>query len=175
MSRWRVYSITNTINSKHYVGITSKPLSVRLSEHLLAARPGRRNRNGTLYALHAAVQKHGEGAFAIEELEDDLELNDARAREVFFIQELNAYGGGKDRLGIRRGYNQTLGGEMPDFDELQYASSALSIPMSERSSEPKGQTSKASPVPRPTSGCLWATIVVVAVPACLLLVDTLRG
>ena len=118
---WKVYAIRNTTNGKSYVGITSKQIESRLSEHFEAAVPGRRNSNGTLYALHAAIQKYGVAAFAVEELEADHDLATAQQRERHFIKELNSYGGGPTIRGKPRGYNQTLGGETPDYAELEYA------------------------------------------------------
>lgn len=110
MDVWKVYLITNRQNGKGYVGITSKSLELRMSNHIRDAFPGRRNSNGTLYALHAAFQKYGEENFSIRELEPNLSLGEARARERFYIRELGTYGGGRGR----RGYNQTEGGELPD-------------------------------------------------------------
>ncbi len=107
---WKVYLITNNINGKGYVGITSKPIEVRLSNHIRDAYPGRRNPNGTLYALHAAFQKYGEENFSISELQIGLTLSEARLLERHYIEKLGTYG---SRRG-RRGYNQTLGGEIPD-------------------------------------------------------------
>lgn len=107
---WKVYLITNNINGKGYVGITSKPIEVRLGNHIRDAYPGRRNPNGTLYALHAAFQKYGEENFSISELQIGLTLSEARLLERHYIENLGTYGSGRGR----RGYNQTLGGEMPD-------------------------------------------------------------
>ena len=107
---WKVYLITNNVNGKGYVGITSKPIEVRLTNHIRDAYPGRRNPSGTLYALHAAFQKYGEENFSISELQTDLTLNEARSMERHYIEKLGTYGSGRGR----RGYNQTLGGEMPD-------------------------------------------------------------
>ena len=107
---WKAYLITNNVNGKGYVGITSKPIEVRLSNHVRDAFPGRRNPNGTLYALHAAFQKYGEANFSIRELRIGLTLSEARSMERYYIEKLGTYGSGRGR----RGYNQTLGGEMPD-------------------------------------------------------------
>ena len=123
MRTWQVYEILNERNGKSYVGITSRALDQRLTKHFQLAFPGRRNPNGTLYALHAAIQKYGIEAFHIRSLESGLTLEDAQRRETYHIKALNAYGGGKNLPHKPRGYNQTLGGETPDFDELAYARS----------------------------------------------------
>lgn len=110
MANWKVYLITNQRNGKGYVGITSKTIQARYNKHIEDAYPGRRNPNGTLYALHAAIQKYGEEAFSMRVLEKELTLDDARKREVHYIKVLGTYGGGRGR----RGYNQSEGGELPD-------------------------------------------------------------
>lgn len=107
---WTVYLIENSKNGKGYVGLTSKQIERRFSEHVAQAFPGRRNPNGTLYALHAALQKYGPESFTVRALEKGLNLDQARRRERDFIQEYSTYGSGRGK----RGYNQTLGGELPD-------------------------------------------------------------
>lgn len=115
MSNWCVYKITCKANGKPYIGITSKSLQTRLGEHIQDAFPGRLTSNGTLYALHSAIQKHGQKNFIIEPLMRDLSFDEARENEVLLIKKYNSYGGGRRRKGLPRGYNQSLGGEMPDF------------------------------------------------------------
>lgn len=141
MNVWKVYLIRNAVNGKGYVGITSKPIEVRLSNHVRDAYPGRRNPNGTLYALHAALQKYGEESFSISELKEDLSLSEARAMEREYIEKLGTYGGGRGR----RGYNQTMGGEMPDeaygYDRVAtpIASPARAAPKPSQVSNPPSQ------------------------------------
>ena len=138
MSIWKVYLITNKTNGKGYVGITSKPIEVRLSNHVVDAFPGRRNPNGTLYALHAALQKYGADNFTILELEMGLTLESARFREKHYIAKLGTYGGGRGK----RGYNQTLGGEMPDeaYGYHQPGSKTSKMPPSILAQKPIDQT-----------------------------------
>lgn len=81
-----------------------------MSKHVRDAYPGRKNPNGTLYALHAAFQKYGPESFSIDELEAGLSLEQARSKERHYIEKLGTYGGGRGK----RGYNQTLGGEIPE-------------------------------------------------------------
>ena len=116
MYNWTVYKITCTVNGKSYIGITQKAISTRLKEHIRDAFPGRYNTNGTLYALHAAIQKYGKNKFTIEPLMEGLDLQLARKNEVELIKKYNSYGGSKNKKGLPRGYNQSRGGEKPDFD-----------------------------------------------------------
>ena len=123
MNPWKVYIITNSTSGKNYIGITSKPIERRLKEHIdLANSKSRRHSNGTLYALHAALIKHGPGNFEIKTLESNLTLDAAIHKESYYIKKFNSYGGGRSRPDYPRGYNETPGGEMPDHDELEYAS-----------------------------------------------------
>ena len=125
-SSWTIYLIENSKNGKGYVGLTSKQIERRFSEHVAQAFPGRKNPNGTLYALHAALQKYGPENFTIRALERGLDLNQARRRERDFIQEYSTYGSGRGK----RGYNQTLGGELPEdkWDENEEIIASTSKP-----------------------------------------------
>ena len=96
MYNWSVYKITCKANGKSYIGITQKALNTRLKEHFRDAFPGRYNASGTLYALHAAIQKYGKTNFTIEPLMEDLDLQLARKNEVRFIKKYNSYGGFKN-------------------------------------------------------------------------------
>lgn len=148
---WEVYLIRNKRNEKGYVGITSKPLELKLSEHLDEAYPGRRNRTGTLYALHAAIQKYGEDEFAIELLEDGLSLEQALRRQTHFIAKLQTYGGGRGK----RGYNQTRGGKIPEeHDHGNPAVQARSATVSASSERDRAQ--KPEPTSFPTTGLIIA-------------------
>jgi group I intron endonuclease len=147
MNIWKVYLITNQVNGKGYIGITSKSLELRMSKHLRDAYPGRKNPNGTLYALHAAFQKYGPESFSIGELEVGLSLAQARSKERHYIEKLGTYGGGRGK----RGYNQTLGGEMPDEAYGDYQTPST-IPNPIKSTQAAQQAYISQPrVPRETN------------------------
>jgi hypothetical protein len=55
--QFTIYAAINKINSKVYVGLTSKALKVRRGHHLSASRAG------STQAFHRAIRKHGETAF----------------------------------------------------------------------------------------------------------------
>lgn len=89
--------ITNTVNNKLYVGMTTyKHLSERMRRHKTSARSG----VDTLF--YRAMRKHGVDNFKIHLLEvcDDAVLSE---REVYWIKELNSKS--------PNGYNTTIGGE----------------------------------------------------------------
>jgi|694.fasta_scaffold118007_4 group I intron endonuclease len=91
----RIYIITNLINEKRYVGMTSKTLEVRFSGHKADAR---RNKP---WILHKAIRKYGEENFKIELLEETNanDLNELGLVETFWIEKLKPE------------YNMSLGGE----------------------------------------------------------------
>jgi group I intron endonuclease len=91
----RIYVITNTVNQKQYVGMTSKTLSVRWSNHKADAR------RNVQWLLHKAIRKYGEENFKIELLEEcDVDsLDELGLIESRYIEELTP------------AYNMTLGGE----------------------------------------------------------------
>lgn len=93
------YKITNAVNGKAYVGITSRPVAARWRQHLQAAM------GGTRTALYRAMRKHGPENFSVEAIGCARDWQDLCALERHLIAEHGtfvAWGGG---------YNQTLGGE----------------------------------------------------------------
>ena len=93
----RIYLITNTINQKSYVGLTTMKVEQRWKEHLRCVK------KGVNYPLYRSIQKYGKENFKIETLET-AKIDDLKAREIYFIAELKTH----VSLG---GYNQTLGGD----------------------------------------------------------------
>jgi group I intron endonuclease len=91
----RIYIITNLINQKRYIGMTSNKLSERWSLHKADAR---RNKP---YYLHKAIRKYGSENFKIELLEETTvtSLKELGIIETNWIKKLNPE------------YNMTTGGE----------------------------------------------------------------
>jgi len=92
-----IYSITNNINQKQYIGLTrqSNPYD-RWKRHLSDSK------NNSQYAIHCAIRKYGEDNFKfriIEECPDDL----VEDREIHYIEKFNSF---------YEGYNATLGGNI---------------------------------------------------------------
>lgn len=93
----RLYLITNKVDGKQYVGITSRPLSARWAEHLSAAR----RRKG--WALHVAIREHGPDAFTISEVCSEEDWHSLCEKECNLISSLGCM--------VPNGYNITTGGE----------------------------------------------------------------
>lgn len=91
-----VYKVTNRVNGKAYIGITSKRLGPRWNRHVADAREGAPN------PLQRAIRKYGTAAF------DRVVLYEAVSREEALVVErglIAAHG-----TFAPRGYNVTLGG-----------------------------------------------------------------
>ncbi len=92
-----IYKITNTINNKCYIGLTSRSLDVRLKEHLTISSKDICNTK-----FHLAIRKYSIELFSIEILESNIDtVTNANAREIFYIDKFDSY---------RNGYNMTTGG-----------------------------------------------------------------
>lgn len=89
---FKVYCITNLINNKKYIGITSRDIKVRFQEHC--------SHKQTL--IYNAVQKYGKENFIIEILEDNILKDEIDKRERFYIEKFNTL--------IPNGYNLSTGG-----------------------------------------------------------------
>ena len=95
----QTYVITNTVNDKKYVGITSCPLAKRWREHKSAAN------TGVDRPLYRAMRKYGIEAFIIEKIAEAENENELKQLEIDFIEALETY------LPKGKGYNLTTGGE----------------------------------------------------------------
>ena len=91
-----IYCVTNKINGKKYIGLTSTQLCNRKAKHIYDARRG-----DGLY-FHRAIIKYGEDNFIWQILEKDVEIDDLCKREVEYIQKYDTF---------NNGYNLTKGGE----------------------------------------------------------------
>lgn len=93
-----VYKITNTVNGKIYIGITTCSVAKRWREHKCNANIGT---NGYLYR---AMRRHGFGSFRIECVYQGVSLIEIAAVEKGLIAQYGA-------TNRTKGYNRTSGGE----------------------------------------------------------------
>lgn len=104
MKLGKIYLITNTINSKVYVGQTIQTLNKRFNGHCCYSKS---DRSANMY-IKRAIHKYGKDKFHIQLLEEcPIEkLND---REKYWIEYYNSY---------NTGYNLTLGGQDSNYFNL---------------------------------------------------------
>lgn len=101
-----VYKITNLINNKSYIGITTRTLSKRWDEHIAVAfNPSSKDYNAP---FKRAIRKYGVSSWKIEVLDNSAtNLEELKKLEKYWIKHFNTYLGWKNC----QGYNATLGGD----------------------------------------------------------------
>ena len=102
---YQVYKITNIINNKNYIGITTRGLENRWKEHLSVAN----NQNSKDYnaLFKKAIRKYGQENFKIELLENCNSIENMKEKEKFYIAKYNSYAFSPNGWG----YNFTIGGD----------------------------------------------------------------
>ena len=83
--------ITNCVNGKKYVGITSRSIKQRFNEH----------RKTDSY-IGRAIRKYGESNFSITQIDKSSNWEELCEKEVSYIKEYDSFD---------NGYNQTIGGD----------------------------------------------------------------
>lgn len=91
----KIYKIVNDINSKIYIGKTTRTLQIRFEQHI-------NNDSNNRSAIHAAIKKYGQEHFQIILIQDDIPDELLNERERYWINFFNSY---------RDGYNLTAGGD----------------------------------------------------------------
>jgi len=96
-----VYIITNKVNGKKYVGMTSRSVDIRWAEHISCARQNRRDS-----AIYNAIRKYGADSFTVEQVEQAETQLEILRLETEWILKLNT-------IDKEIGYNLTSGGIAP--------------------------------------------------------------
>lgn len=89
---YKIYLITNTENTKKYVGMTKFSLEERFSQHIKRG-----------FILTEAIQKYGHQNFSIDLIEEVESAERAYELEQYYIKEYNTK--------VPNGYNLTDGGD----------------------------------------------------------------
>jgi len=93
-----IYKITNSVNSKIYIGQTVQKLTDRWSDHCRPCLGRHVNRS----AIAAAIRKYGKDKFTIEQIDSAQTLDELNIKEATYIKALNCLS--------PNGYNLELGG-----------------------------------------------------------------
>lgn len=121
MLSYDVYKITNKLNNKHYIGITSKGISARIKEHIYTAE------RDPVFPIHRALNKYGKDNFTFELL--DFSCNsweELTEKEKYYI---NLYKSNDREFG----YNLTEGGDgIVGYKHTEEAKIKMSIASSGR-------------------------------------------
>lgn len=91
----KIYKITNKINNKSYIGLTTRSIEERFNQHIYS-----RYSSNTILAQ--ALKKYGIHNFNVIELDSATSLEELYKKEKYYINKYNTY---------LNGYNATLGGE----------------------------------------------------------------
>lgn len=101
-----VYCITNIINQKKYVGITTGTIEKRWKQHLNTAF--NLNSEDSKAIFKKAIRKYGKNSWRIEQIDTADNVKTLKEKEIFWIKKLNTYAFDKDGWG----YNSTRGGDL---------------------------------------------------------------
>jgi group I intron endonuclease len=94
---WTIYRHTCPINGKSYIGLTSKTVNQRWTEHCRDAA------KGSSIVFHRAIRKHGKDSWQTEVLVSEIPTKeDAVLFEKHFIKFYDT---------LNKGYNSTVGGD----------------------------------------------------------------
>lgn len=94
-----VYLVTNLVNKKRYVGVTSHSVERRWYHHTAAAR------NGSSQVLHRAIRSYGEDEWEMITIQTCSSVEHMYEREKFWIERLGTH------VSLGKGYNVSWGGE----------------------------------------------------------------
>lgn len=93
-----IYKVTNKINNKIYIGMTTQNVVDRFSHHFYEAKKG-----STSY-FHRALIKHGRESFSVCLLDKACTIQELKEKEIFYISKYNS-------LNRSIGYNLSKGGD----------------------------------------------------------------
>lgn len=98
MRSYDVYKLTNKLNNKVYIGITSKGIAARLKDHFYSAE------HNSPFKIHRALHKYGKDGFTKEIIDFCNSWDELVEKEKYYIK---LYKSNQDEFG----YNLTEGGD----------------------------------------------------------------
>lgn len=106
MAIYSIYTVTNLVNGKVYIGKTVQNPTTRKDAHIWASS------DGSQLVLHRAIRHYGIDNFKFQVIFHVFDADDLNEFERYFIQEAQSY----IHNGMNKGYNMTLGGDGFDSD-----------------------------------------------------------
>lgn len=106
-----IYKITNEVNGKAYIGLTTQGLLQRKREHVSRFKSGKRD-----HKLYLAFRKYGIDTFSFEEYVCALDKDSLKQLEIDAVKEYDSY---------NNGYNMTVGGDMVSEETSRKISAKL--------------------------------------------------
>lgn len=92
-----VYKITNIVNGKSYIGVTTRDVVSRWKEHVYEASTLRRN-----FAFHSAIRKYGAESFSVEVIHSCVDIDEMLDIERSLVSGMGTL--------VPNGYNSAPGG-----------------------------------------------------------------
>lgn len=105
-----IYKLTNGINGKIYIGLTTATLEKRLRQHHYGSR------HGADRPLYRAMRKYGEDIFSAEAIDTAETLEELKQKEQYWIKYYDSYS---------KGYNATRGGDTSTKNTIHYLKISL--------------------------------------------------
>lgn len=98
-----IYKITNTLNNKIYIGLTTSTIAQRFNSHICSSR---KIKNPKASILHNAMAKYEDvrKVFSIEQLDVANSVEELKEKEIYWIKFY-------DSTNPDIGYNMTFGGD----------------------------------------------------------------
>ncbi len=109
-----IYKITNKINGKMYIGITTKPVGLRISSYKSATKSEKR----TKHRVVMAMKKYGFENFVFEAIDVATSKEELKQKEIHYIALFNS-------TNVNIGYNVSYGGFLPHEESLKKTSAKL--------------------------------------------------
>lgn len=100
-----VYKVTCCTNGKVYIGITSRGIEQRWSEHVADAFNANNPDYGTIFKK--AIRKYGADAFSVEKIDEASSFDELKEKEQKYIKLYNSFAFDENS----NGYNSTRGGD----------------------------------------------------------------
>jgi len=100
-----IYKITNKVNGKMYIGLTTQTILKRWKQHI--QHSFNKNIYGYKYYFHRAMRKYGVENFVIEQIDVAYSEKELKDKEIYYINKFNTYCKNEQS----NGYNLTKGGD----------------------------------------------------------------